>query len=435
MSRINKNISDEFRAIVLIGILFFIFGFVTWLNSILIPYLRIACELDNFQSYLVTFAFYIATFAMAIPSASIIKKTGFRDAMTIGLLMMAVGAALFIPAAMTRTYSMFLFGLFVTGSGMTLLQTAANPYISVMGPLEFAARRISIMGVFNKTAGILSPLILGAIILKGNENIESHLKTLNAVERAIHLDELAAKVILPYLAMSLILAALSVLIRFSGLPEINLEDDSRKASEVSSRSNIFQFPGLVLGVISLFLYIGVEVMAGDTIISYGISQGIPFSEAKIFSSYTLTGMVVGYLAGIIFMPRFITQERALQVSAILGILFSIAAIVTNGFLSVFFIALLGFANALMWPAHWPLAIKGLGKFTGIGSSWLIMSIAGGAIIPLGYGLLADAFSPKQGYWLFIPCYIFILYYAVKGHKKTEWKLSKKATTEVTMEQT
>ncbi|HTF28447.1 MAG TPA: MFS transporter, partial [Flavitalea sp.] len=277
MSRINKNISDEFRAIVLIGILFFIFGFVTWLNSILIPYLRIACELDNFQSYLVTFAFYIATFAMAIPSASIIKKTGFRDAMTIGLLMMAVGAALFIPAAMTRTYSMFLFGLFVTGSGMTLLQTAANPYISVMGPLEFAARRISIMGVFNKTAGILSPLILGAIILKGNENIESHLKTLNAVERAIHLDELAAKVILPYLAMSLILAALSVLIRFSGLPEINLEDDSRKASEVSSRSNIFQFPGLVLGVISLFLYIGVEVMAGDTIISYGISQGIPFS--------------------------------------------------------------------------------------------------------------------------------------------------------------
>lgn len=409
------------QAIAIIGLLFFIFGFVTWVNGMLIPYLRIACELNNFESYLVVFAFYIATVVMALPSSWIIKKWGLRGSMTIGLLMMALGSALFIPAALTRTYFTFLMGLFVIGSGMTVLQTAANPYITFIGPLASAAKRISIMGIFNKTAGIISPLILGIFILRENEDIEARLQTMDAIQRVAQLDELASRVILPYLGLTVILVGLSLYLRYSGLPEIDTEQTNQDTQiNKGAKTRLSQFPNLVLGVISLFLYIGVEVIAGDTIISYGISQGIPFSEAKIFTSFTLSAMLLGYILGIILMPRYISQEKALQISALLGLLFTLLAIMTEGFTSVIFIALLGLANALMWPAHWPLAIRGLGRFTSKGSSLLIMAISGGALIPLVYGMLADALDTKQAYWLLIPCYLFIGYYALKGYKKETW---------------
>jgi FHS family L-fucose permease-like MFS transporter len=409
------------QAIAIIGLLFFIFGFVTWLNGMLIPYLRIACELNNFESYFVVFAFYIATVAMAIPSSWIIKKIGFRNGIAVGLLIMAAGAALFIPAALTRTYFTFLLGLFVIGSGMTVLQAASNPYITFIGPISSAAKRMSIMGIFNKTAGILSPLVLGAFILKENEDLEAGLATLDAIERAAQLDELASRVIVPYLGMTAILIGLSLFIRFSGLPEIDTGSNSHESKPIDQKNRrIYHFPNLVLGVLSLFLYIGVEVIAGDTIISYGVSQGIPLLQAKSFTSLTLSAMLSGYVLGILLMPRYITQEKALQVSAVMGLIFSVMAIFTSGFVSVLFIALLGLANAVMWPAHWPLAIKGLGKFTSIGSSWLVMAISGGAIIPLAYGYLADISSTRQAYWLLIPCYLFILFYAVKGHKKESW---------------
>lgn len=409
------------QAITIIGVLFFIFGFVTWLNGMLIPYLKIACELNNFESYLVVFAFYIATVVVAVPSSWIIKQIGFRNAMAVGLLIMAAGAALFIPAALTRTYPTFLLGLFVIGSGMTVLQTASNPYITFIGPLASAAKRISIMGIFNKTAGILSPLVLGVFILRENEDIQAQLLHLNALERAAQLDELASRVILPYLGMTAVLIGLAAFIRYSGLPEINTEKNNNldKLPE-GTKTKIYQFPNLVLGAISLFLYVGVEVMAGDTIISYGISQGFPFSEAKTFTSYTLTAMLTGYILGIFLMPRYISQEKALRISAVLGMLFSVLAILSTGFTSVFFIALLGFANALMWPAHWPLAMRGLGRFTSLGSSLLIMAISGGAIVPLAYGFLADVLNTKQAYWILIPCYLFIGYYAFKGYKKDTW---------------
>ena len=409
------------NAIAIIGLLFFVFGFVTWLNGILIPYLRIACELNNFESYLVVFAFYIANVAMAIPASWIIKRIGFRKTMVVGLLIMAFGSLLFVPAAMSRTYLIFLLGLFIIGGGMTVLQTAANPYITFVGPIASAAKRMSIMGIFNKGAGIISPLVLGIFILRENEDLEAKLETLNALERVAQLDELASRVILPYLAMCAILMALSLFMHYSKLPEINTEEsNTTDAIAHQAKNKIQQYPNLVLGAISLFLYIGVEVIAGDTIISYGISQGIPFQEAKSFTSYTLTGMLLGYILGIILMPRYISQERALQVSAVLGLAFSVLAIFTSGFTSVVFIALLGLANAVMWPAHWPMAIRGLGKLTGIGSSWLVMAISGGAIIPLAYGLLSDAFNTQQAYWILVPSYLFILYYSFLGHKKNSW---------------
>jgi FHS family L-fucose permease-like MFS transporter len=405
------------RPIIIIGALFFIFGFVTWLNSVLIPYLRIACELNNFESYLVAFAFYISYFVMAIPSAAVLKATGFKRGMAVGLGVMAVGALIFIPAALTRTYSLFLLGLFVQGTGLAVLQTASNPYITILGPRESAAKRISIMGICNKVAGSIAPIVLGAITLKNADALKERLLTMDIAQKAVELNALANRVILPYIVIICVLVVLAVLINFSNLPEINTEhEDEAVAKANTNKTSIFQFPHLLLGVLSLFLYVGVEVLAGDTIISYGSSQGIALSTAKFFTTCTLVAMVVGYIVGIITIPKYIKQGDALKFSAILGVIFSVMALVTNGYTSVLFIALLGLANSLIWPAIWPLAIADLGRFTKIGSSLLIMGIAGGAILPLIYGRLADVWNPKQAYFILIPCYIYILYYATMGSK-------------------
>jgi MFS transporter, FHS family, L-fucose permease len=403
--------------IIIIGSLFFIFGFVTWLNSVLIPYLKIACELNNFESYLVAFAFYIAYLVMAIPSNWVLKWAGFKKGMSVGLAVMAVGALIFIPAALTRTYGLFLLGLFVQGTGLAVLQTASNPYITIIGPIESAAKRISIMGICNKVAGAIAPIVLGAITLKNADELTARLLGMSAADKAVELDALARRVIVPYVFIVIVLIILAFLIYASSLPEIDTDrEDEAVATTNTNKRSIMQFPHLLLGVLTLFLYVGVEVMAGDTIISYGSSQGIELETAKFFTTFTLIAMLVGYVIGIITIPKFLSQATALRICAIAGVLFSVAAIFTDGYTSVLFIALLGLANSLMWPAIWPLAIADLGRFTKIGSSLLIMGICGGALIPLLYGWIADLRDPQQAYWIMVPCYLFILYYAVSGHK-------------------
>ena len=402
--------------IVIIGILFFVFGFVTWLGSVLIPYLKIACELNTTESYLVAFAFYISYMIMAIPSAWVLKKTGFKNGMSLGLFIMAAGTLLFVPAAMLRMYSLFLTGLFVQGTGLAILQTASNPYVTILGPRESAAKRISIMGVCNGIAASLSPIILGAVILNDTDSIKNKLKTVSAQGKNTLLDALASRVIIPYLVMMIVLIALALLIKFSGLPEANEEDEGDVGLVHAKKTSIFDFPHLLLGVATLFLYVGVEVIAGDTIINYGSFQGVSLSTAKFFTSATQVNMLIGYIIGIICIPKYISQEKALTFSAIAAITFALIAIFTKGYLSIVFIALLGLANSLMWPSIWPLAIAGLGKFTKIGSSLLIMAIGGGAILPLLYGHLATKFNPQQAYWMVIPCYLAVFYYAIRGHK-------------------
>jgi MFS transporter, FHS family, L-fucose permease len=407
-------------SITIIGVLFFIFGFVTWLNGILIPYLQIACELTNFQALFVAFAFYISYTVMALPSSWVLKKTGFKNGMTVGLLVMAVGTLTFIPAAQTRIYAVFLLGLFIMGTGLAILQTASNPYITIIGPTESAAKRISIMGIANKVAGGLAPLILAYFILSDGDTFVENLKTLEETARVAALDELASRVIYPYLVMTVILVLLGVMIRFSPLPEIEKEETDEAAGEVEKKTHIFQFPNLVLGVLALFLYVGAEVIAGDTIIRYGNSVGIPLETAKYFTTFTMVAMIAGYLLGIIFIPRLITQQKALQISALLGVAFSVGILFTPPEISVALVAMLGFANAIVWPAVWPLALHGLGRFIKTGSAMLIMAIAGGALIPLLWGKLSDISSTQTAYWILIPCYLFIFYYAVSGHKKRTW---------------
>lgn len=416
-----RNKKDYILSISIIGALFFIFGFVTWLNGILIPYLKIACELTNFQALFVAFAFYISYTIMALPSSKILVYTGFKKGMMTGLFVMALGTLLFIPAAYTRTFGLFLTGLFVMGTGLAILQTASNPYITIIGKRETAARRISIMGICNKLAGAIAPLILAYFILQDGDAFVANLKTLTGEARVMALDGLAERVIMPYLVMSVVLVFLGMMIWFSPLPDIEKEPEESTEEDLSAKKKtIFAFPQLILGAIALFFYVGAEVVAGDTIIRYGISSGIGIATAKAFTTYTLIAMVVGYVLGILLIPKVISQRMALLVSACLGILMTFGVLLGSRDVSILFIALLGLANALVWPAIWPLALHDLGKFIKTGSAILIMAIAGGAIIPLVWGKLADMYSSQTAYALLIPCYLIILFYAAWGYKLRRW---------------
>lgn len=424
---------DTILSILIIGLLFFIFGFVSWVNAILIPYFKIACELTNFQSYLVTFAFYISYFVMSVPASFLLKKVGFKQGMMFGFWVMATGAFIFVPAAYTRTYEIFLLGLFTIGAGLAILQTAANPYITVLGPKERAAQRISIMGICNKGAGILAPILFAAVVLKATDtDLFAQLSTMSEAQKDAALNELIGRVIVPYACVGTVLLGLGLLVRFSPLPEINTEEESvAVASANTGKTSIFQFPHLILGAIGIFLHVGTQVIAIDTIIGYAGSMNIQLMEAKVFPSYTLFVTICGYILGIICIPRFISQVNALRLCTLLGTLFTLLIIFTQGTvtflghqadISIWFIVLLGLANSLVWAGLWPLSLDGLGKFTKLGASIMIMGLCGNAILPLFYGYFADLYDLRQAYWVLFPCYLYLVFYALYGHKIRSWKV-------------
>ncbi len=404
---------------IIIASLFFIFGFATWLNSLLIPYLRIACELTEVQSYFVTFAFYIAYLVMAPVSTWVLNRYGFKKGMAISLTVMAIGALLFIPAAYTRTYLIFLLGLFTMGGGLAILQTASNPYITIIGPVETAARRISIMGICNKVAGAIAPVLLGLFLnLSEADKIAKQVESMPADQYSAALDQIALQVVQPYIGIVVVLLLLAVWISYTNLPEVKGDEEKTADDHMVSedKKGIWDFPHVILGFIALFLYVGVEVLAGDTIIAYGVSQGVTLDKATVFTGYTMAAMVFGYLIGIVAIPKYFTQETALKACASLGILFTLGIVFTEGMVSLTFVALLGLANSLVWPALWPLALKGVGRFTNAASGLLVMGIAGGAVIPLIYGQIAHMIGSHAAYWIALPCYLFILYYGIAGHK-------------------
>ncbi len=427
----------------IIGTLFFIFGFVTWLNGSLMPFLQTACELTPFQASLVTLAFYIAYFVMALPSSFVLKKIGYKNGVFVGLLVMSLGALVFIPAAYSRQFGVFLAGLFVLGTGLALLQTATNPFITIIGPRESAAKRMAIMGICNKMAGVFSPLVLTALILHGMDKFsESSLAQLTFDQKEVLLDQLASRIVGPYTAMALLLAFFALLVRFSSLPnEIDIEEDDHETLKgfMKQIPDALKIRHLVMGIITLFVYVGVEVMAGDSLTQFGRSLHLAY--APKLTAFTMAFMVFGYILGIILIPKVISQSKALVISAILGALFALgaanASVVDNNLFSsifgwlnklpgfnipmipnaVFFVTLLGWANALMWPAIWPLALNNLGKYTKIGSAMLIMGIAGGALIPPTYAKLGQSsIGFQHALWIMVPIYLFIIYYATIGHK-------------------
>ena len=418
-------------SILIIGLLFFIFGFVSWVNAILIPYFKIACELTNFKAYLVTFAFYISYFIMSVPSSYLLKSVGFKKGMMIGFWVMAVGAFIFVPAALSRTYEIFLLGLFSLGTGLAILQTAANPYITVLGPKESAAQRISIMGIFNKGAGIIAPLIFAAVILRvGDTDMFNKLSSMGEVDKNAALDELIRRVIIPYAVVGVVLAGLGFVVRYSPLPEIDTEHESAAVAVANSdKTSIFQFPHLILGAFAIFVHVGTQVIAIDTIIGYANFMNVSLLEAKVFPSYTLFVTICGYVIGIACIPKFISQVNMLRICTLLGTLLTLLIIFTRGpvnFLghatdiSIWFVVLLGFANSLVWASIWPLALDGLGKFTKLGASIMIMGLSGNAIMPLLYGYFADLYNVRLAYSVLLPCYLYLVFYAVYGHRIRKW---------------
>ena len=390
-----------YMAIAIVGMMFFIFGFVSWVNAILIPYFRIACELTNFQSYLVTFAFYIAYLVMSIPASFVLKRAGFKRGIMYGFFCMAIGALLFVPAALSRTYWIFLAGLFSIGTGLTILQAAANPYC-------------------NKFAGIIAPLIFAAIILKATDSIvfeQLNAGVFSEEEKNIVLDSLIRRVIWPYSILSIFLFVVGIFIRYSVLPEINQEEENKEVDtdKGKSHTSILQFPYLLMGAIAMFLHVGTQVIAIDTIIGYANSMKMDF-------------------LGILLIPKYLSQKRAFQICCIFGLIFSLGVVLSDvdltlfgheANLSIWSLVLLGLPNSLIYAGIWPLSIRGLGRFTKIGSSLLVMGLCGNAILPLVYGYFADLFSVKQAYWVLVPCYLYLIFFAVYGYKIEAWSLIKK----------
>tara|TARA_B100000700_G_scaffold160455_1_gene177644 strand:+ start:271 stop:1578 length:1308 start_codon:yes stop_codon:yes gene_type:complete len=424
---------SNFVPMAIVATLFFILGFATWLNGSLMPYLQQILKLTPFQASLILFSFYIAVTFTAVPSALVIKKIGYKNGMALGMATMMVAGFLYIPAAKTQVFALFLFAQLVMGIGQTLLQTAVNPYVVRIGPEESAAARVSIMGILNKGAGVFAPMVFTALIISNFTGLVG--KELSQDD----IDAMANSLVWPYVGMALFIAALALAVKYSPLPE--LVDDEEQAGGKGQVKAALAHPNLALGVMALFLYVAVEVIAGDTIGSYALALGV--ENYGVMTSYTMVCMVAGYILGIILIPRVISQQAALSGSAILGFALVIgittvsrdSTVLAQALLvpfggpalpdTVLMLALCGLANAVVWPAIWPLALSGLGKLTSVGSGLLVMGIAGGAFGPvflsLATGSTISAEGQQNAYWVMLPSYVFFLFYALKGHKMTSWK--------------
>ncbi|MDR0207193.1 MAG: sugar MFS transporter [Bacteroidales bacterium] len=396
-------------SIFIIGALFLVFGFVTWLNSVLIPFLKTACELSDTKASLVPFAFYFSYFVMAIPSSAILKRTGFTNGMALGLIVMAIGSLLFVPAAIERNYLLFLVGLFTQGTGLALLQTATNPYVTIVGPIESAAQRISIMGICNKIAGMIGVMALFTALFSSTEHL---LVNFNSVSDVVLKDkilqQLSNSVIFPYLIITTVLIGLVLFIKMAKLPEIYEEENEDTKSEHKS---IFSYPYLWFGVAAIFFYVGVEVIAIDFLIIYANELQISTNISRYYPIAALFALVIGYLIGIILVPKLISQRISLIINASLGLLLVIIALGTNGLTSIYAILGLSFAHAIMWPVIWPLSIHNLGKHTKLASAFLIMAIAGGAVMPLIFGRISDIFCVQYAYTVMLPAYLYLILFA------------------------
>ena len=403
----NENKKNRFAvSIAIIGLLFFVLGFAIGINTYLIPFLRGVFELSTSASYLVMAATFLSFVIFGIPSGYIIGKIGYKGGIVLSFLVLAFGMLLFVPSAKFVSFPFFILALFIGGMGQTLLQTSINPYITVLGPVESAARRICMMGISNKLAYALGPIVLSAFM------------SLQGIE--------VSDMIEPFYMISAIFVACAGISYFAPLPEIQADSStSEGASENSGQgSSIFQFPHLFLGMGAVFLYIGAETLSLGTVLDFAIQLNLPAFKVfdinilapEVFVSYATFSMIIGYLAGIVLIPKYISQQDALKYSSILGLAITVMVLTLPPNWSVFLVASLGIANAVMWPAIWPLSLAGLGKFTKTGSSVLVLGIVGGAVIPLGFGWMADVISIKSAYWICLPCYLYILYFGVKGYR-------------------
>jgi len=396
--------------LIIVGVVFFVIGFGVGISGFLTPALRSAFDLTTGQSYLVTAAIFSAFVIFGRPTGWVIKKIGYRRAMMIAFFIMALGMWLFVPSSNAVSFPLFLVALFVGGIGNTLLQGAVNPYITILGPENTAAVRMSLMGIMNKLAWFIAPLFLGLFIDLANVKVDD--------------------IIMPFYIVTGILAVLGIFVYFAPLPEVKAvgedeEDEAAESSYAANKTSIFQFPHLLLGVFALFVYVGIETLPMASIIDFARATFGDAPNLENYSVFVTIGLVAGYIFGVIAIPRFVSQQKALISFAVLGIVATLLLIYLPAKFAFFALLLASFANSLMWPAIWPLAMKDLGKFTKVGASLLVMAIVGGAVVPLIFGTIVDAVKTTEAalvanyqtaYWVMVPCYIFILYFAASGHK-------------------
>lgn len=406
-----KNKNTLVIPLIIVGILFFVIGFGVGISGFLTPFLKDALKLTVTQSYLVIAAIFSAFVVFGSPAGWVIKKVGYKLSIVFSLLIMALGMVLFVPSANTGSFPVFLAALFVGGIGNTLLQAAVNPYVTIVGPHESATMRMCLMGIMNKLAWWMGPVFLGLFLDLKNVQL--------------------SQVSLPFYIVTGILVALSVFIFFAPLPEVKAvgEDETEEnttSTYASSKTSIFQMPHLLLGVLALFFYVGVETLPMASIIGFAKAVfGENVANPEGYAKYVPIGMFVGYVFGVLMIPRIISQTKALQLFTLIGLLASLCVILLPGELAIFGLIAIGFANSIMWGAIWPLAIADLGKFTKTGSSLLVMGIVGGAVLPLIFGFLLDLFKTtdistvadyQHAYWIFIPAYLFIFYFGTVGYK-------------------
>lgn len=430
------------QSMIILACLFFIFGLVSWVNTILIPYFQLTLQLSNFQSYLVTFAFYIAYLIMAIPSSFLLNRTGYKKGMMFGLWCMALGALLFVPAAYWRIYQIFLLGLFLLGVGLAILQSAANPYVTIVGPIESAAKRMSMVGTGNKLAGVIANLIFAAVVIRESDRvlmkeIEAGVYTGESLE--VVLDTLIKGVMTPYLILAVALFIFGIIVRYSPLPELDPSVvNKRPVEDESSQKHILQYPALLLGVLAMFFHIGTQMIALGTSIQYAGTMGESLAgPAQNIPSYTMLLTFFGYFLGIALIPKYVKQRNALLVCSSINLILSILIITTSGTVQIFgmttdislwYLVMMGLPNALLYAGIWPLAINGLGKYTNLGSAFLVMALCGSAIMPIVYnsfvemnGSLSSFEAMKFAYAVLIPCFAYIVWYAAWGYRIKSWR--------------
>ncbi|MFK4550500.1 FHS family L-fucose permease-like MFS transporter [Caballeronia udeis] len=405
------------RPMMIIGLLYFTTGALSWLNGPLTVFVKLAFRLDDVGALLVTVVFYVPYFIFALPYALLIKRIGMKRGMAAGLGVMSIGALMFGQFVGAHSYPGVLGSLLAIGTRLSLMQSAYNPYISILGPIDIAARRVACMGICNKTGGILAPYAFGALVMGEVGEFVKRVKgaPTPAVAQAL-LDAFAARLRWPYLALAALLVVMAVCVARSSLPDIKPSSANAATRSADPARSISSFPHLWLGVACIFMYVGAEVLAGDVIGLYGQSLNLPLDETKHFTSYTIFAMLVGYLVGLSLVPRVISQQRYLVISALLALLLSIAGYASHGYTAIACIATLGFAHAMMWPAIFPLAIKGLGRFTETGAAFLIMGIVGGAVMPKLFAHLKKIYNFQMVYMMItVCCYAYIVYYGLRGH--------------------
>jgi FHS family L-fucose permease-like MFS transporter len=398
---------------ILVTSLFFFWGFVHNLDPILIPHLRKAFTLSYLQSSLVDSAVFIAYFAMALPAGFVMRKYGYKSGIILGLLLFGTGSLLFIPAANTREYVYFLGALFIIASGLTFLETAANPYASLLGPKETATQRLNLSQSFNGLATVLAPLIGGEFILSGNKLTDAQKAAMSSQELNAYLSSEAATVKGPYLILGIIILAVALIFVFTKLPEIKEEE-----SKQSSFANATRHRHLIWAVIAQFFYVGAQVCVTSFFIN--ISVKAAHIDEKMASKYLALGYGIAFMAGRFagtFFMRYISANKLLVIYSIINIVLSAIAIVSTGMITVYALIGVGFFMSIMFPTIFALGIKGLGADTKIGSSLIIMSIVGGALIPLGMGRIADlTHNIQNGYIIPLICFVVILFFGWKGYK-------------------